>query len=274
MPRWCFSNLWRAKKSSAVRYRATLSYDGTAYCGFQRQVEAIPTIQAEVEKAISAVLGHPVTIVGAGRTDTGVHARGQVIAFAIQGWRYDDQTLLRAINANLPADIALQDIAPAMGFHPRFDALSRSYVYTIINAPQPQPLWRRYAWWIYGELDTEAMQQAAALLVGEHNFATFGSPPQGSNTVRHVLQSYWTVYPESFGQRLVYQVEANAFLYHMVRRMVGLQVQVGQKRLSLAEFEAAFRACNMKYARMIAPPQGLVLDKVTYPPMGEASSQT
>ncbi|RMG88823.1 MAG: hypothetical protein D6712_02885, partial [Chloroflexi bacterium] len=79
-----------------MRYRAILSYDGTAYCGFQRQVDAIPTIQAEVEKAISAVLGQPVTIIGAGRTDTGVHARGQVIAFDVEGWRYDDQTLLRA----------------------------------------------------------------------------------------------------------------------------------------------------------------------------------
>src|SRR5262245_36389052 len=114
----------------AMRYRATLAYDGTAYQGFQRQIGDTPTVQLAVENAIAAVTGQRATVIGAGRTDAGVHATGQVITFEVE-WAHADEALLRAINAHLPGDIALQTIADAPGFHPRFDAASRLYRYRV-----------------------------------------------------------------------------------------------------------------------------------------------
>ncbi len=247
-----------------LRYRATLAYDGTAYYGFQRQAAHTPTIQLALETAIAKVTGQSVTVLGAGRTDAGVHATGQVIAFDV-AWRHADPALLRAINAHLPDDIALQSIRQHAGFHPRYDALSRRYAYTVIIARQRQPLFERYAWRVREPLNGAVMQAAAQLLIGEHDFATFGQPPQGENTVRYVLVSQWSQTDETYGTRLTYTVEANAFLHHMVRRMVAIQVEVGQERRTLDTFEADFKAADIARARAIAPPQGLVLTAVQYP---------
>ena len=246
------------------RYRATLAYDGSAYQGFQRQIEGRPSIQRAVEVAITAVTGQEIAIIGAGRTDTGVHARGQVIAFDVT-WKHGDEALLRAINANLPADIALQDITQQPGFHPRFDAVSRVYQYYIVQANQRQPLLRHYVWQVRHPLDATEMQKAADLLIGEHDFAAFGTPPKGNNTVRTVLVSRWTRQSEVYGIRFIYRIEANAFLYRMVRRIVGMLVTVGQGKLTVDQFEAAFRGAELIQAAMIAPPQGLVLEAVRYP---------
>jgi tRNA pseudouridine38-40 synthase len=245
------------------RYRATLAYDGTHYQGFQRQAGDTPTIQGAVENALLRATGQQTTAIGAGRTDTGVHARGQVIAFDVE-WKHDDEVLLRALNALLPDDIALQDIAQQAGFHPRFDACSRLYSYTIIHAPQRQPLWQRYSWYIRGAVDSAALHQTANLLAGKHDFATFGHAPQGENTVREILRSEWQIYPESFGQRLVYYVEGNAFLHHMVRRMVGMQMDVARGHMTREAFEKAFHAAKLTKKGTIAPPQGLVLECVYY----------
>jgi tRNA pseudouridine38-40 synthase len=179
-------------------------------------------------------------------------------------WAHADGDLLRALNALLPDDIALQSLDQAPGFHPRFDAKARHYAYTVICAEQRQPLWQRYGWWIWGALETALLVQTAALLLGEHDFASFGNPPQGSNTVRRMDRSGWQVEPETFGQRLVYEVEGTAFLHHMVRRMVGLQIDVARGQISLAEFEAIFRAADLSHRGTVAPPQGLVLVQVRY----------
>lgn len=248
---------------TSTRYRATLAYDGSAYLGFQRQADGIPTVQGAVEQAISRVTQQQVGIIAAGRTDTGVHARGQVIAFDVM-WRHDDEQLLRAINALLPDDIALQDIARQPGFHPRFDARSRVYSYTVLHTQQRQPLLSRYSWQVWGDLNTEVMGQAAGLLVGKHDFATFGLPPQGTNTIREVFRSLWTVSAESYGQRLIYQIEGTAFLQHMVRRIVGMLVDVGLGRNTLMGFEQAFKAADLAEAGSLAPPQGLILEAVRY----------
>ena len=245
------------------RFCAILAYDGTAYQGFQRQAGEIPTVQLMVERAIAAVTGQSVTIKGAGRTDSGVHARGQVIAFD-GDWRHEDSTLLRAINANLPGDVALQDIWQQEGFHPRFDARSRWYRYTVVQAEQRQPLLQYRAWQYYWPLDIEIMQQAAALLIGTHDFACFGNPPQGNNTVRDLMVSRWTMQPQPYGALFTYDVEANAFLQHMVRRMVGLLVDVGRGTISLIDFERIFKSADLSLVKSLAPPQGLILEKVRY----------
>lgn len=262
-----------------VRYRATLAYDGTQYCGFQRQAEGIVTIQGTVEEAIAAVTGQAATVTGAGRTDTGVHAAGQVISFDVV-WNHSADALLNAINVVLPDDIALQDIAALgeaapgeRGFHPRFDAISRVYRYTVYPAPQRDPLLHRRVWNVRATLDVEAMQAGAALLVGEHDFGAFGQSPQGTpggaSTVRTVFRSAWAEEPPL----LVYRVEANAFLKHMVRRIVGLLVAVGRGSMSLEAFEGIFRSAQLAKGVPLAPPQGLVLEQVKYPGDGQPDDQ-
>jgi tRNA pseudouridine38-40 synthase len=154
----------------------------------------------------------------------------------------------------------------AEGFHPRFDALSRRYSYTVIQAAQRQPLLRHRAWRVYQNqaLDFEAMQAAAALLMGEHNFATFGQPPAGDVTTRTVYHSSWSQKPRPYGMRLRYRVEANAFLKHMVRRMVGMMVDVGRGAMDISQFEDHLRAADVTLAKTMAPPQGLILEFVRY----------
>ncbi|MBZ0287463.1 MAG: tRNA pseudouridine(38-40) synthase TruA [Anaerolineae bacterium] len=252
-----------AQPSKPLRCRATLAYDGTHYQGFQRQAGSTPTIQLAVEQAVARVTGQEVTVIGAGRTDAGVHAVGQVIAFDVL-WKHTEADLLRALNAVLPDDIALQDLSVQPGFHPRFDARSRIYTYTVVQAAQRQPLLRQQAWRIWSELDLDGMQAAAALLVGEHDFATFGTPPVGRNTVRTVIQSAWTAENQAYGRCLIYTIEANAFLQHMLRRIVGMLVDVGRRVIDRAQFETAFRAADLAQSGTVAPPQGLVLEKVIY----------
>jgi tRNA pseudouridine38-40 synthase len=259
-----------------MQYRATLAYDGTAYQGFQRQADGIPTIQASVEAAVLAVTQQQVTVTGAGRTDAGVHARGQVIAFSVE-WKHDTAALLRALNAVLPDDIALQDLAetPNVGFHPRFSARSRRYCYTVLQAPQRQPLMRNRAWYVWQRLDVAAMQAAASLLIGRHDFATFGNPPYGENTVREVFHSTWEQSRQNAAHSvstsahspdiLLYHIEATAFLHHMVRRIVGMLVEVGRGDLSVEMFERSFRSADLAFARTIAPAHGLSLEAVSYP---------
>ena len=187
-----------------------------------------------------------------------------MIAFDL-AWRHSELQLLRALNALLPEDMALQTLrATRPDFHPRFDALARVYEYSIVNAVTRQPLWRRSAWQVYGDLDFDTLQGAADLLVGEHDFGAFGQAPQGNNTVRRVMLSHWTREPLRRGQLLRYRVEGNAFLYHMVRRMVGMQVDVAQGRMDLAAFEQVFRSGDLAQAGTLAPACGLVLLEVRY----------
>mgnify|MGYP005842146917 CR=1 FL=1 len=255
-----------------VRYRATLAYDGTAYQGFQRQAGAIPTIQGAVESAVAAVTGQVVTVTGAGRTDAGVHATGQVIAFDVD-WQHGDQALLRAINAHLPGDIALQDICQQPGFHPRFDALARRYAYRVIVAPQRQPLLRWRAWQISQPLDSEQLAAGAARLTGRHDFGAFGQPPQGESTIREVYGSAWERRLTDAGTEWTYRIEANAFLQHMARRIVWLLVKLGRGALSLAEFEAVFLQAQLAKVKGMAPPYGLTLEAVRYPPEHTAATR-
>lgn len=248
------------------RFRATLAYDGTAYQGYQIQADA-PSIQGTVEAALERVFKQSIKTVAAGRTDTGVHATGQVIAFDAE-WKYEVATLLKAINLYLPADIALQNLVQQEAFHPRFDALSRTYRYelAVLDVRQPLLAWR--AWQMQDKLDEIAMQRAADLIVGEHDFAAFGNPPKGENTVRTVFRSQWQSEQTPLGLFLSYEIEATAYLHHMVRRLVGNQVAVGLGRLSLEDYQRLLRSQDLAQNKWIAPPQGLTLTNVRYPPAG------
>ncbi len=243
-----------------VRYKAIVEYDGTAYAGFQRQRADQPTIQGELERVLSDLAREPVTVTGSGRTDSGVHALGQVISFTIS-WQHSTGALQRALNANLPDDIAVLqlDEAPAE-FHPRFDAVRRMYRYYVYTAVVRSPTRRMRSWHVRRQLDVDAMNTAAAHLIGVHDFATFGMPPQGESTVRELFQARWTAENDF----RVFTVQANAFLYRMVRSLVGSLVAVGDGSWSVDAFVDAFQARDRNRSAAAAPPQGLFLVSVDY----------
>jgi tRNA pseudouridine38-40 synthase len=241
------------------RFKALLAYDGTTYFGFQRQLRA-PTIQSEVEDVLSAIAREPIHITGAGRTDSGVHATGQVISFNLS-WRHGVAQLQRAINVNLPQTIVVRDVQIVDdNFHPRFDAKRRTYEYTIYNAEIRNPLQRLTSWHISKPLDWVRMNQAATCLIGTHDFATFGRPPQGDVTVRHVFRADW----RQQGHFLTFTIEANAYLYRMVRSIVGTLKAVGDGSLNVEQFTEAFALADRQFAGTTAPAHGLVLSAVDY----------
>ena len=247
------------------RFRALIAYDGTHYFGFQRQRVGQVTIQSTLEDALSALADAPVTITGAGRTDSGVHALGQVISFDL-AWRHGEEALRRALNVNLPADIVVKqvEITPP-DFHPRGDARRRAYRYQIFNHPVRSPIHHRYSWHVSQPLDVSRMNAAAAILLGSHDFATFGLPPQGTNTVREIYRSQWDTKPTQYGIMHEYRIEATAFLQHMVRRIVSSLIAVGQGTLTIAQFSGALTSGEMLDGVTLAPPHGLVLEAVRYP---------
>ncbi|MEM7330754.1 MAG: tRNA pseudouridine(38-40) synthase TruA [Chloroflexota bacterium] len=251
------------------RYKACVSYDGTRFEGFQRQPKGHRTVQEELENALQAIFNKQIRIVGAGRTDSGVHASGQVISFDIK-WKHSDQDLQNALNANLPEDIAVLKIEQIHdNFHPRFDATKRAYEYFIYNAPVRHPLHRNRSWWVKPKLDVEKMNEAATLLIGEHDFATFGQPPQGTRTLRAVFEAHWKIKAPF----LIFSVQANAFLYRMVRSLVGSLKMVGEGQWSVAQFAEALEKADRSMCGPVAPPQGVYLVSVEYDAPGIVSNK-
>lgn len=250
------------KSVEARTYRATVQYDGTRFYGFQRQRRGVPSVQAELEQALARLVEHPIRVLGAGRTDTGVHALGQVIGFTIE-WpdKHGLTALQRALNANLPEDIVVSELVEAQpGFHPRFDARRRTYRYLILNAPVRQPLWRHRAWHVAKRMDLGQMNEAAALLVGVRDFATFGRPTVGESTVREVYSAMW----RQEEQMAIFEICANGFLHRMVRSIVGSLKVVGCGKWSVGDFADALAAQERKRSATAAPAHGLYLISVEY----------
>ena len=199
-------------------------------------------------------------ILAAGMSVSGVHAEGQVIAFDTS-WSHGVDVLKRALNAVLPRDVSVRTVTPVSAeFHPRFDACSRRYRYTFYNARVRNPLMRRYSLHVMDELDIVAMQEATGALVGEHDFAAFGKPPQGSNTVRCVLAAEWS----RQSPFVIFDIEANAFLYRMVRSVVGTLLEVGRSRLDPEGFRGVLRSCDRSQAGPTLQAHGLCLMEVKY----------
>jgi tRNA pseudouridine38-40 synthase len=242
------------------RYRSLLEYDGTDFLGFQRQA-AGRTVQGEVEAALGRIGWTGRTIWGAGRTDAGVHASGQVIAFDME-WAHGADALGRALNANLPADVAARDVAACDNrFHPRYSARGRRYRYTLYNQPVRSPLAARYAWQVWPALDLAALQTASEHLLGRLDFAAFGSDPdEGTNTVRTVSRAAWS----AAGGWLYFEIEAEAFLQRMVRSVVGALKRVGTGELGPQDFAEILAARDRSRCPPVAPPQGLCLVEVLY----------
>ncbi len=244
-----------------MRCRAVLEYDGTDFSGWQRQADA-RTVQGEIETAIRAVTGEATKVVGAGRTDAGVHALGQVAHFDTV-WRKDAAELHRALNAHLAWDVALRalDEAPP-GFHARYSAVGRHYRYDIYCGPIRSPLRHRRTLHVPWPLDTGPMMRAAGMLVGTRDFAGFGQPTSaGGSTVRRLDEVL--VHETEFGVSV--DVEGNAFLRHQVRRMAGLLVDIGRGALPVEAVEAVLRNGREAPATRRLAPQGLTLTAIRYP---------
>ena len=210
------------------------------------------------------------SILGAGRTDAGVHAQGQVIAFDLT-WQHTLEDLQAALNANLPSDIAVRKVrAVGPNFHPRFDAIARRYRYRIYCQRVRDPLRDRFAWRVWPAVSLAGLQVEACQLLGNHDFAAFGTPPRiGGSTFRSVYKASW----QEEGSDLIFEITANAFLYHMVRRLVFVQVAIDQEKL---EADSLSRNLDSKPETMIqglAPPQGLCLAEVIYPPEDESGGK-
>lgn len=242
-------------------YKIIFAYDGTSFQGSQRQAKA-RTAQSELENALRRLDWQGKSVSLAGRTDCGVHASGQVAAFDLE-WKHDLSDLVRALNANLPHDMAVSaaEIVPD-GFHPRFDAVSRTYQYRLYCQPVRDPMRDRYAWRQNLPLDETTLQEAARKIRGTHDFAAFGTPPRpGNSSLRTVMKAGWF----QKGDEWTFVVQANAFLYHMVRRLVFIQVAIGQDRLPLQVITEMLTSPATPAPAGLAPANGLNLVEVRYP---------
>ena len=244
-----------------MRLALVVEYDGTGYSGFQYQPNA-PSIQEELEKAVQELTREKVRVAGAGRTDAGVHAAGQVVAFDTSA-PYGPDRFVGALNHHLPDDIAVKE-AYEVGdaFDPRRMAVSRRYVYTILRAAVRSPLHRRDTHRISSSLDVEEMREAASLFVGVHDFRRFSGPLEvpGASAVREIFDAE----VRESGDRIEFQVEGNAFLPHQVRRMAGALVDVGLGRLSRDELEKMIAGEETKATARSLPARGLCLAEIKY----------
>ena len=245
------------------RYKAIAAYDGTHFNGFQRQSNelGIRTVQGVIETALRNLNWSGKSILFAGRTDTGVHSCGQIFSFDL-AWSHSINALTAAINAYLPPDVAVRKVeTTAKDFHPRFDAVARRYRYRIYCDIVSDPLKDRYAWRVWPRVDINRLKQAACLLVGTQNFSGFGSSPiKGNSTIRKVYRAEWFIDNDD----MIFEIIANSFLYHMVRRIVSYQVPIGQRRISIKSLEKNLDIVTSEMVQGLAPPSGLTLVEVFY----------
>ena len=242
--------------------RLTIQYDGTEFVGWQRQASG-SSIQGAIEEALSRIDGRPVTVHGAGRTDAGVHALGQVASARVES-AIDDLTLGRALNANLPATIRIASVETvADDFHARFSATSKTYEYRIWNRPTVPPFFRLYTWHVPPHLDVEVLAQATSCLAGAHDFAAFqGGGTVVHTTVRTVTAASW--HPQRSDTPLTLEISSDGFLRHMVRSLAGTLVDIGLGRLPVDHLYQLLEEPVRARVGRTAPPSGLFLMGVTY----------
>ncbi|HEX5972909.1 MAG TPA: tRNA pseudouridine(38-40) synthase TruA [Gemmatimonadaceae bacterium] len=241
-----------------------LHYDGTGFSGWQRQPDR-RTVQGVLEEALSRICAQPTSALGSGRTDAGVHARGQAVGVRVSE-RWTPAALRRALNAVLPEDVWVAAVHPMRDdFHARYDAIARRYRYLVgTDEESGSPFRRRTEWSVCRPLDRSLLDDAAALLRGEHcflGFAVRGTAPAGDDHRCSVTHAAWSDRPGG----LVFEIEANRFLHHMVRFLVGTMADVALGRRPLAELDRLLTATDNSDVSPPAPPHALFLERVTYP---------
>jgi tRNA pseudouridine38-40 synthase len=252
-------------------WKLTLEYDGTKYSGWQEQPNA-RTVQGQLRKAAEDFFGAAVDIQGAGRTDAGVHARAQVAHLRLRPKpgvkpRFAPvDTILRALNERLPADVCIIDVAEVENtFHARHDAVSRTYLYQI--STRRTAFFKKYVWWVREPLDTAAMALAAGMLIGRHNFTAFrAADPSKPDESPIVVVEEATIEVE--GDLILFRITASHYLWRMVRRVVGVLGKIGKGEITIGNFErllAGHVDPSMDVAAWTAPASGLFLERVIYP---------
>lgn len=237
-----------------------VQYDGTDYFGFQRQPD-VPTIQSELEAAVSRLVGRETAVTGSGRTDAGAHAFGQTVTFETES-PIPTARFVSALNALLPDAISVVEAEEVPeSFHPRYSAVGKLYGYRILNRELPSPFIGRYAWHVTWDLDIPLMRDAAEVLIGEHDFAAFSS---SGSSVESTVRELWRLDVEPQGDLIEMRAEANGFLYMMVRRIVGTLTDVGRGLISVEEVRRILQSRDRTRVKTTAPAQGLSLIKVMY----------
>jgi tRNA pseudouridine38-40 synthase len=244
-----------------MRIALGIEYDGTAYNGWQRQKSGIG-VQQRLEEALSSVANHVVEVTCAGRTDTGVHATGQVVHFDTTSIR-DDRNWLLGANTNLPDDISVMWARHVDdNFHARFSAIARNYRYCILNRLQRSALQRHRAWWVYQRLDDARMHEAAQQLLGEHDFSAFRAAGCRANTAQREITK---IAIKRDGDWVTLEISANAFLQHMVRNITGALVAVGEGERPVQWIADLLKSRDRTKGGIAAPPHGLTFMSVDYP---------
>ena len=239
-------------------FKLLIEYDGTDFVGWQVQPRG-RSVQGVIQAAFSSIVGHDVTLIGAGRTDAGVHARGQV-AHAKLETHLDPHTMQKALNARLPEDVAVHDVEEVDAhFHARYSARERMYRYFITR--RREAIDRRTAWCVRYSLDVSLLGRAAPVIIGTHDFSSFARVQDGEANRRCTVSS--SLWFEADG-RLVYEVRADRFLRGMVRALVGTMVNIGRGYTPLDAFREILEARDRRRAGMSAPPRGLFLEAVEY----------
>jgi tRNA pseudouridine38-40 synthase len=242
------------------KLKLTVQYDGTDFAGFQRQPN-VATVQQTLEDAIGGCLGHPVTSLAASRTDAGVHALGQVVSIETEV-SIPVEAVPRAFTAALPLSVAVAEAQEVgLSFHPRFDARWKRYVYRIVSRPVRSPILGRYAWCVPHELCEEPMASAAEHLIGRHDFRSFCA---AGTEVQDFVREVTRLDLRREGDLLEVRIEADGFLYRMVRNIVGTLVEVGRDRMAPERVAEILAARDRSLAGRTAPPQGLCLVEVGY----------
>lgn len=243
-------------------FKLTLEYDGTDFSGWQLQANAKRTVQGELEAVLFKLFKKRVPVIGSGRTDSGVHARGQVAHFRIPTDMPCDE-LQRAFNFNLPPDVtvlSVEEVGP--GFHAQLSARCKTYTYTVINRSYPSALLRRYTCFFPRKLDMRLMKKEAAGLVGNHDFSSFANvdPSRRGDAVRTVNR----LEISRKGDRIVFTIESDGFLYKMVRNIVGTILDIGSGRFPPGSLLRILKARDRRAGGVAAVPQGLCLEEVKY----------
>ena len=244
------------------RIMLIIAYQGTNYCGWQKQIGQ-NTVEGTINKAVSDLFAKTIEVIGASRTDTGVHAKGNVAVFDTDNMSIPAEKIAYALNARLPLDIRIQSSKEVReDFHPRYDKNRKNYTYKILNKAIEMPIYREYTYHVYSDIDISLMKIASKYLIGEHDFKAFCS---ANTEVKSTVRTIYDISIDRDEEDIIsISIEGNGFLYNMVRIIVGTLLQVGTKKIGVDQVKSILDSKNRDNAGPTAPAKGLILDRILY----------